>query len=602
MSWSKRSVTFDGMDCLKDANMPEYQTAHMQLQAIVPWTYQPHYAKCTVYFGVVIIFIAFIKNIWYRYLDYGYKKRSKSGNSFVNVLASYFRYVGYKQVPSKLCHYVSLPASIGSTLFMIVSTIYLFCYCLVPHFWYRGCRGFGSPPLAVRAGIMATALTPFVYVLSGKSNMITFLTGISYEKLNVYHQYVGVAAFVLSVIHTIPFIYQDLQEGGAKNLHLGFTQDFAYYSGIPPLILLGLLCILSKAWFRKICYEGFLHLHWMFGIAYFGTLWWHIDNTLGMQNYMYGALAFWATQVIYRILVKTAFRPNSLFMRPRKAELTKLDHGAYEICINGDGIKWKPGQHCFLRFVGTRILDNHPFSVCSVSNEENRLKFIVIPKKGLTRQIYTELNEYATTNKKVFLDGPYGGSPRDPTSFDNVILVATGSGVTATLPFLSTLANEITQSKKEGKIPVCRSVQFEWVIRHLDDLKWIEQELNRCFEIAGEHIIANIYVCHPEKVELIKQDELKQTKTTMELEKTIDTCGSINQAINLHYYKPHIPDILLGLSQKLGRRNMVVCSGSDPTKHETSSTVSNLQTLVFNNDLNNLGIEEIYLHTESFGW
>ncbi|CUM56727.1 uncharacterized protein AC631_04133 [Debaryomyces fabryi] len=602
MSFFKRDVTYNGMDCLKDVNMPAYESAHMQLQAEVPWADQTNYAKYTVYFGVVIIFIAFVKNIWYRYLDYTYKKKSKGGNSFVNVLASYFRFVGYKQVPGKICYYTSLPASIGSTLFLMASTIYLFCYCLVPHFWYRGCRGFGSPPLAVRAGIMATALTPFVYVLSGKSNMITFLTGISYEKLNVFHQYVGFAAFVLSVIHTIPFIYQDIREGGAANLHINFTSDFAYYSGIPPLILLGLLCVLSKAWFRKVCYEGFLHLHWMFGIAYFGTLWWHIDNTLGMQGYMYGALAFWATQIIYRILVKTTFRPNSLFMKPRRAELSKLGADAYEISVTGEHLKWKPGQHCFLRFVGTRILDNHPFSVCSILSEDNRLKFIVIPKKGLTKQLHAELDNYAITNKKVFLDGPYGGTVRDSSSFDNTILMTTGSGVTATLPFLSTIANEIQQAKKDNKPLICRKINFIWIIRRYEDLSWIETELNRCLGIAGDYIHADIYVCQDGNEQQQTSQEIKASKSSLEIEKTIEARSTASDGINLHYFKPYIPDILFNLSRTLGRRNMVVCSGSDSTKNETSRTISSLQALIFNNDINNLGIEEIYLHTESFGW
>jgi predicted ferric reductase len=602
MGLFKRGVTFNGLDCLKDANMPAYESAHMKLQAEVPWGDQPSYGKYTVYFGVVVIFIAFVKNIWYRYLDYSYKKNPQSGNSFVNVLSSYFRFVGYKQVPGKICYYTSLPTSIGSTLFLMASTIYLFCYCLIPHFWYRGCRGFGSPPLAVRAGIMATALTPFVYVLSGKSNMITFITGISYEKLNVFHQYVGVAALVLSVIHTIPFIFQDLAEGGAEVLHLNFTSDFAYYSGLLPLILLGLLCVLSKAWFRKVCYEGFLHLHWMFGIAYFGTLWWHINYTLGMQDYMYGALAFWATQVIYRILIKTTFRPNSLFMKPRRAELSKLGPNAYEISVSGEHLKWKPGQHCFLRFVGTRMLDNHPFSVCSILNEDSRLKFIVIPKKGLTKQLYSELDEYAITNKKVFLDGPYGGTARDPTSFDNVVLMATGSGITATLPFLSTIANEIQQAKKDNKPFICRNINFVWVIRHINDLSWIDTELNRCLEIAGDYINTDIYVCHGKSEQQQSSEDTKTNKSALDIEKTIEAPSISNDAINLHYFRPFIPDILFKLSRTLGRRNMVVCSGADSMKQETSRTIANLQPMIFNNDINNLRIEEIYLHTESFGW
>lgn len=602
MSWIKRSVSYKGLDCLKDVDSPLYEMASNHLQMEVPWVDQPKYAKYTVYFGVVVIFLATMKNIWYRYVDYSFQKKLKGGNSFVNVFVSYFRYIGYKQIPRKVCYFTSLPPSVGSALFLLASTIYLFCYCMAPHFWYRSCRGFGSPPLAVRAGIMATALTPFVYVLSGKSNMISLLTGISYEKLNVFHKYVGVATFVLSVIHTIPFIYQDLQEGGASHLHTLFVTDFAYYSGLPPLILLGILCMLSKAWFRNLFYEGFIHIHWICGIAYFGTLWWHINNTLGMQDYMYGALAFWATQLIYRILIKTTFRPNRLFMRPRKAELVKLGYNVYQASISSESLSWKPGQHCFLRFVGTRIFDNHPFSISSVDDgiDGNDMKFIILPKGGLTKELYEELDDFTVKNKKVYLDGPYGGTERDHTTFNNVLLIATGSGITATLPFLSTIVNDTHQKKQKGMPVICERVNFIWIIRHTDDLKWTEPELNRCIDMAGNLINVDIYVCHDDPRD--KGSETRSFKDGSDIEKTILRTSTPNPAINIHHFRPFVPQIVNNLAPSFSKRNMVVCSGSDSTKVEASQTVASLQSLVFNNDLNNLGIEEIYLHTESFGW
>ncbi len=56
------------------------------------------------------------------------------------------------------------------------------------------------------------ALVPFIYVLAGKSNIISMLTGILYEKLNTMHQYTGVA-LCAGVVHTIPFLWQDMEGG-----------------------------------------------------------------------------------------------------------------------------------------------------------------------------------------------------------------------------------------------------------------------------------------------------------------------------------------------------------------------------------------------------
>lgn len=609
---NKRSVTYEGMDCLKDTMQPAYIAAHTASQAAVPWTDQPKYAEYTVYFGCVVIFLALIKNVFFQLKDRSYLKSNEGHSnifsSLIYVIVGYSRAVAYKQVPVKVSYFTSLPPSVGSSLLMIVSSFYLFCYCLIPHFWYRGCRGFGSPPMAVRAGVMATALTPFIYILAGKANMISFLTGVSYEKLNSLHQYVGVAAFILSIIHTIPFIYQPLQEGGVANLKNEY--DFYYMSGIPPLVLLAWLCMASKKFIRKYMYECFLHLHWACGIAFFATLVWHINKSLDMQNYMWGALAFWATQLIYRMLVKTAFKPNSLFLRSRKGELKKLGHNSYQVTINNvKGLKWTPGQHCYLRFIGKRMLDNHPFSISSTISEEN-LKFIIVPQKGLTRALYNELDDYIVKNKKIYIDGPYGGPSRDVNAFDRVIMLASGSGVTVTIPFLTNLSKTISESLQSNKKIITQKIDFYWVVRTIEDVEWIAKELGSCVQLAGDYLNINIFVSGgsqiDEKMAATEVYEKKTESTTdSDVEKVIEspsTPVSEIPGVNIHYTKPNVSLIMSSLRHTLKRRNMIISSGSQSMKMTVSSAAASYQLLVFDNDLHNEEIEEVYLHSESFGW
>lgn len=91
----KRNVEYQGMDCLDESN-PMFMQYHTMLQNEVPWGDQPKYAKYTVYFGIVFIFIGLLKQIYYRFRDYTYKSRSDSNAaySFIDVLVSYCRYVG----------------------------------------------------------------------------------------------------------------------------------------------------------------------------------------------------------------------------------------------------------------------------------------------------------------------------------------------------------------------------------------------------------------------------------------------------------------------------------------------------------------------------
>ncbi|KAI5950143.1 FRE7 [Candida jiufengensis] len=599
--FEKRAVVYDGLDCMADMKDPKYTQLTMMSQNEISWESQADYAKYTVYFGVVIIFISFLKHLYYRIRDYRYKSilvetTTKSTNtifSLIDVLISYCRFVGYKQTPNYVQYWLSFPKSIGSTLFMMISILYLSCYCFVPHFWYRQCAGFGSPPLAIRAGMMSTALVPFTYVLSGKSNVISMLTGISYEKLNVFHQFVGVASFILGVVHTIPFVYQTKIEGGTSLLREYFTTDSYFVSGIPTLILMGLLCTLSKDWFRKHVYEIFWHLHWMMGIAFFGCLIWHIDYALGAQNYMWGALAFWATQLIYRILIKTCFRPNIMFLRSREATLSKVDDNTFELFIeNVSDYKWKPGQHCYLRFKGLRILDNHPFSISSCSETHSGMKFLIVAKNGITKSQHKELNKNITMKKKVYIDGPYGGTFRDVNKFEKLVLLASGTGVTATIPFLTYMAQQHQLNTPESQNLKC--INFIWVVRNEKDISWVSEELINCKKILGSKLQIDIRVVEFEK-------ELSEMDKSADFEKSVTESFNFTE-LPINYGKPNIPQILTNLQSSLSIRNIFICSGSKSMQAQVSSKISKFQGLIFNNDLRNTDVEEIYLHNESFGW
>lgn len=548
-------VSYKNLDCLADVDSELYMLYTMQSQALVPWAAQAAYGKYTVYFGAATVGVVCAKHVLYRLRDYRRRHgrvAATFGGSMHDVVAAYCRLFGYLQTPRWLVAWCSAPSSMGKLAYAAAALVYVLCCCLVPHFWYRGCMGFGLPPLAVRAGIMAAALMPFVFALLGKLSVVARLTGMGYEKLNWVHQLVGVATLVLAVIHCVPFIHQSYAEGGSANVRVAF-RDPMYRSGIAPFVLLVLLCTLFKREIRRRVYELSLHAHWLVACGFFAALTYHVYDSLDMQDYMWAALAVWGVQWVHRVL-------TSGLARTRPAHIRRLGSASFEVAVHTKAYKWRPGQHCFLRFPSVRMLDNHPFTVASVVESEH-MKFIVVPRGGLTRVLHAALDSDVAKHK-VMVDGPYGGCARDPLAFGKVLLLATGSGVTATLPYLLHLA-----AAADGP-----EVHFVWIVKHYDDILWVRDELEQA--LASRRVSVEVHVVH-------------------------DHAAEAKLPFAVHFGKPNVLLLVDYFGHLLARRNMVVSSGSASMQRAVSERVAQLQIHVINNCR---AVEEVYLHTETFGW
>lgn len=616
------TVIYKGLDCLADKDDPEYTRLKTISQSGVnAWAYQKNYGYYVLYFGAVLIFLMIIKKTWFTFNDYSYRNTKIGGGKYnlssLNKFVGITRLISYKKLPIILSRITGLPASIGTLIILISSTLFVLCYCFIPHFWYRACRGFGSPPLSVRAGLMCMGMTPFIFILSGKTNFISAMTGISYEKLNIYHQALGWGCLFLSLVHTIPFLIQPVREGGASNLSKTFKSDNLYQNGIPAQIVLGLLCLLSTRFSRKLCYEVWLHAHWILGIAYFALLTWHVYGELDAEQYMWGTLGFWGFQMIYRALVKTSFfKPNQYVFKAKKGELSRLSNGNFQIVIKVETpyeLNWKPGQHLFIRFVyGLSTLDNHPFSILSIPKQDSKshIKLIVKPHNGLTKKIYNlieEDDEKAGKQLNLYIDGPYGGMNRDVLSFDKVLMVSSGSGVTVTWPFVEYIVENLDKLTN-----MTQQFEFKWIVKNNESIEWIQDELinvlNQIIEFdygllknfKFEIFITNSQEIQP-KIVHNKQEVLENTDTSS----STDDLKSIEEKIsisNLHHFitihKGQKPSMSSYLQQvELLSKNCVIVSGTQSLQCDVGNAVSQLQRKVIKGE-----IDELYLHSENFGW
>jgi len=95
----------------------------------------------------------------------------------------------------------SLPAA----LMILAASLFVMLYCFVSQPFYWSNIAYGSPPLAIRAGMLAVALIPWILALSMKANLVSMITGIGHERLNVLHRWAGWLCVFLSLVHTVPF-------------------------------------------------------------------------------------------------------------------------------------------------------------------------------------------------------------------------------------------------------------------------------------------------------------------------------------------------------------------------------------------------------------
>lgn len=145
------------------------------------------------------------------------------------------RYLSHRSFRLQAINWNSAP--LGVLLLALVGTIFFFAMTLGPQPYYwpntRDLSFGSSPPIGTRTGWMALACMPFVFATSPKSNMITGLTGVPHEKLQVFHRWISYAMFVLALIHTFPFIVFHVWKGDMEKV---WNTTVYYWSGVVALL------------------------------------------------------------------------------------------------------------------------------------------------------------------------------------------------------------------------------------------------------------------------------------------------------------------------------------------------------------------------------
>jgi NAD(P)H-flavin reductase len=376
--------------------------------------------------------------------------------------------------------------------------------------------------IGYRTGWVNIAQLPLIFLLAGKNNLIGYLTGTSYEKLNWLHRWAARCLLLTATIHMGYWFTDWWPYGGYVNQMIKTDQQAN--RGFIAWILLLWIVFSSVAPIRGWRYEIFVIQHLVSFTAFIVFVYLHAFPETRKWIWICVAFFFFDRFVRGALMLYT----NISFFHPKqrregtmsglwacRAEFTPLPHDTTKITIKNPPISWKPGQHVFVSCHSIVPLQAHPFTIASIP-QDGEMTFVLRAQKGGTRRFFhhaqkmqrlpIETASGGIQVKTVAIQGPYG-CIRPLRQFDSVVFFAGSTGATYTVPLLRDLIQEwrAEPGQKGGLFAapggaVTRHIRFVWVVKARGQLEWFARHLSLVVEDvnflkeAGRDVLVDISV------------------------------------------------------------------------------------------------------------
>ncbi|OCH86238.1 iron reductase [Obba rivulosa] len=364
-----------------------------------------------------------------------------------------------------------------------------------------------------RAGFMALAQFPVVFLFATKNSVLSLLLGPGngYEKLNYIHRWSGRGMFLGALIHGSLWIRNHLAYG------LPILGQQKETSGVAAFGVLCGIVLTSLRPVRRYFYQSFFILHVLGFVAFFITICYH---TIYATPWIFPPLAFYGFDILLRM-----FR-----YRIKDATLVPVDNNMTLIHVHDCDDGWQAGQHVRLRvFFSGRFFESHPLTILNAPSSTSCTpsRTLVLAARA-TGDWTRALNQYAQAEQArrrdekeenpgvlvhVMLDGPYGGCSIDLGEYESALLVAGGSGATFTLGLLDDIvARCIKLGRPRGE--KTRRIEFVWCIRSFGCIEWfapVLADIASAVEGTSLDLHISIFVtclCQPEAVPSIPNSDV----------------------------------------------------------------------------------------------
>ncbi|KAK7696287.1 hypothetical protein QCA50_000941 [Cerrena zonata] len=539
------------------------------------------YAQTTVEFLCAGIAIAMIFNI---FSIYRRKSSSKSTRlSPVDRIAAFCRYATARQFRIKALGWYSPPLA----AVIVVAGMILFFTALTfgqhPYQWPNMEMGH-SAPLATRSGWISIAIIPFMIAFATKVNWITALTGTSHEKLQVFHRWSALIMYVTSLIHSFLFIWNSIHR--THDMEEEWQTSSFYWTGVAALVPQTYLTLLSWGYLRNKYYETFKNAAGIFMVAMFV----HVDFILTSWDYFWATLAIYGLAWLTRVL-RTWYNSSLIGLTG-----TLISHSSTIIELTipvPPRVKWAPGQHVFVRFLGLGIhmFSSHPFTVASLK-EEGVVRLVFKTHGGVTKVLKQKAEGKAGAKVSVWVDGPYGGVGQDLAMFERVVFLAGGLGETFTYPLFADLAKKIKDGKAQTK-----AIDFVLAVRDQDSCAWLEPalaETQALLSSTNTKVQLNIYVTQDQ---LSNTSSLCEESGESEIEKSKERLQ--DGVIPKIQGRPDLTKVIHAACTAQEKDVAVAVCGPDNFLFDVRNAVADRELAITKGAE---GCTNLYLHSENYGW
>ncbi|KZF20844.1 hypothetical protein L228DRAFT_249662 [Xylona heveae TC161] len=363
--------------------------------------------------------------------------------------------------------------------------------------------------VAYRCAYISVAQLPLIFLLAGKNNIVGWMTGLSYERINWLHRWVARCLLFTTTLH-MGYFFTDWAR--YDYILIKLRTDSMTQTGISAWAILVWIVLSSFAPIRGLSYELFVLQHLISFVAFITMVMLHADADVHVYIWIPVGLFFFdrITRALYVLYTNLAiFHPkarregNQSRFWACKASFTPVSQRTTRVTIQNPPIQWKAGQHVFLSCHSIVPLQSHPFTVASLP-EDGKMEFLIRAGNGGTKAFFhhaekhhqqlptTEAEISMPKHKSVAIEGPYGRI-RPLRQFDTVVLLAGSTGATFTVPLMREIvsawrrnnnnnsdSSDSSRQKRGFLLPdgiVTRHIRFVWVIKARDQLDWLWKQL-----------------------------------------------------------------------------------------------------------------------------
>ncbi|KAF2033866.1 hypothetical protein EK21DRAFT_57580 [Setomelanomma holmii] len=495
---------------------------------------------------VLLTILAYRVHLWWnsrRSRTHRYQRLRKSRKNITYDRATSFCEAILLSTPRGLLNLPINKLSTGKALFLTSYTLVIVVLLLAVDAPLHSAHFLDD--VAFRAAWLTLTQFPLVYLLSTKSGPLNFIASLSHERVNWIHRCVTRTLLLSATVHAV-IMKTSIDTNDI--LHSKEQGMSVVRYGIAAYGTLLWIAITSILPLRRWSYRVFYINHYIATVGFLLIAAQHVpayarpgiyvacsilalDKVLTAYVFIRHNISIAPPLRRFARLTRGPGRarlvmgyPVHFSAPPASASGSSQLHGTTILRITNIPWSWKPGQHIRLYIPALGPLETHPFTPANCAtipapplpprkdiDLENGLRaggkggqppqtsemLLLLKTKrpgGLTSRLKQEWGSWLCTpcpnathppshHLTAYIDGPYG-SPPGWTAYEDLVLVASSSGVSFTLAVLAHLEQIVFM----GEEIRTKRVRFVWVCRHVDGVLEgvVENSVRRCADMLRE--------------------------------------------------------------------------------------------------------------------